>query len=151
MSTPTAAAGSLSTPDNDDARQRQGAHPMTVTPTSTPTPTPTPTSTMSVEESFETPSATPHVRQQLLVLYLGTSALDSEVIGWTRYDGTGQSRPTTGDSDEPPYATGLDALLDGWRLLQMSQLIAHPRGEEYDVGYLPYEYLFERLVGISAA
>jgi hypothetical protein len=142
MSTPTAAASSLTMPDNDHARHRQGAHPMTVTPTLT--------QTMSVEESFATPSATPHLRQQVLVLYLGTSALDSEVIGWTRYDGTGQSRPTMGDSDEPPYATGLDALLDGWRLLQMSQLTAHPRGEEYDVGYLPYEYLFERLVDINA-
>jgi hypothetical protein len=107
------------------------------------------TPTMSVEESFATPSAYPHLRQQLLVLYLGTSARDSEVIGWTRYDGTGRSRPTMGDSDEPPYATGLGALLDGWRLLQMSQLVAHPRGEEHDVGYLPYEYLFERLVDVS--
>lgn len=124
---------------------------MTMTPTPTPTSTPDTTPTMSVEESFATPSATPHLRQQLLVLYLGTSALDSEVIGWSRYDGTGQSRPTMGDSDEPPYATGLDAILDGWRLLQMSQLAAHPRGEEYDVGYLPYEYLFERTVTISAA
>ena len=50
-----------------------------------------------------------------------------------------------GDSDEPPYATGLGALLDGWRLLQMSQLVAHPRGEEHDVGYLPYEYVLRRL------
>ena len=105
---------------------------------------------LSVEESFAVPSATPHLRQQLLVLYLGTSALDSDVIGWTRYDGTGRSRPTMGDSDEAPYATGLDALLDGWRLLQMSQLLGHEHGHEYTTGYLPYEFLFERLVDITA-
>jgi len=105
---------------------------------------------MSVEDSFGGPSATPQLRQQLLVLYLGTSALDADVIGWTRYDGTGRSHPTMGDSDEAPYATGLDALQDGWRLLQMSQLLGHEHGHEYATGYLPYEFLFERLVDITA-
>ena len=28
-------------------------------------------------------------RQKVLVLYLQTSALDSGVVGWARYDGTG--------------------------------------------------------------
>ncbi|WP_106209413.1 hypothetical protein [Kineococcus rhizosphaerae] len=91
------------------------------------------------------------MRQQVMVLYLGTSALDSTVIGWTRYDGTGRSRPTMGDSDEPPYATGLDALLDGWRLLQVSQLLPHAEGHEYDTAYLPYEFLFEKLVDVGGA
>lgn len=105
---------------------------------------------MSVEDSFAVASTTPRLRQQLLVLYLGTSALDSAVIGWTRYDGTGRSRPTMGDSDEAPYPTGLDALLDGWRLLQMSQLLGHEHGHEYDTAYLPYEFLFERIVDLDA-
>lgn len=47
------------------------------------------------------------MRQQVLVLYLATSALDSPVVGWSRYDGTGRTRPTTGDSDEPPIPPGL--------------------------------------------
>lgn len=105
--------------------------------------------TMSVEESFAVRPVDPNVRQQLLVLYLGTSALDSNVIAWTRYDGTGRSRPTMGDSDTPPYRSGLEALQDGWRLLQMSQLQSHPTGHEYDVAYLPYEFLFERMVRID--
>ncbi|MEO9151719.1 MAG: hypothetical protein ABI243_04910 [Lapillicoccus sp.] len=103
-----------------------------------------------VTASFAAPSATPHLRQQLVILYLATSSLDSAVVGWTRYDGTGRSAPTMGDSDEPPYATGLDALLAGWRLLQMSQLLPPARGAEYDVSYLPHEFLFERMVDISA-
>lgn len=107
--------------------------------------------TMTVEESFAARPIDPHLRQQILILYLGTSALDSNVIGWTRYDGTGRSRPTMGDSDEPPYETGLAALIDGWRLIQMSQLQAHLPGHEYDVAYLPYEFLFERLVETDVA
>jgi hypothetical protein len=91
----------------------------------------------------------PTVRQQVLVLYLATSALDSPVIGWSNYDGTGRTAPTTGDSDEPPYSTGVAALVDGWRLLQASQLIPPYPGHEYDVSFLKHEFLFERLVTID--
>ncbi|MDX2549152.1 hypothetical protein ACOT81_00335 [Streptomyces sp. WI04-05B] len=86
------------------------------------------------------------VRQQVLVLYLGTSALDSPVVGWSLYDGTGRTSPTTGDSDEPPYETGLAALCDGWRLIQASQLIPPYPGHEYDVSFLKHEFFFEKLV-----
>jgi hypothetical protein len=86
------------------------------------------------------------MRQRVLVLYLSTSALDSAVVGWACYDGTGRTSPTTGDSDEPPYPTGLAALLDGWRLFQAAQLIPPYPGHEYDVSYLKHEFFFERLV-----
>ena len=69
------------------------------------------------EESFAQPLAEPDVRQQVLVLQLASSGLDSPVLGWSRYDGTGRSHPTMGDSDEPPYETGVAALQAGWRLL----------------------------------
>jgi hypothetical protein len=89
------------------------------------------------------------MRQQVLFLYLSTSALDSDVIGWSSYDGTGRTAPTTGDSDEPPYETGVDALRDGWRLLQASQLLPPSAGHEYDVSFLKHEFMFERLVDLA--
>jgi hypothetical protein len=49
-------------------------------------------------------------RQKVLVLYLSNSALDSRVLAWSIYDGTGKEAHTTGDSDSPPYNNGLDAL-----------------------------------------
>ena len=85
-------------------------------------------------------------RQKVLVLYLANSALDSPVIGWARYDGTGETLHLAGDSDQPPYRAGLDALRDGWRLFQASQLLPHARGEEFDLAYLKYEFLFEKWV-----
>ena len=85
-------------------------------------------------------------RQKVLVLYLENSALDARVIGWAEHDGTGQTRRMSGDADEPPYASGLAALLDGWRLFQASQLLPHARGEEFDLAYLKYEFLFEKIV-----
>jgi len=85
-------------------------------------------------------------RQNVLVLYLANSALDSPVIGWARYNGAGATRHMSGDSDDPPYASGLDALRDGWRLIQASQLLPHARGEEFDLAYLKYEFFFEQWI-----
>jgi len=85
-------------------------------------------------------------RQKVLVLYLANSALDSPVVAWAQYDGAGERRHMSGDSDEPPYATGVGALTDGWRLFQASQLLPHARGEEHDLAYLKYEFFFERWV-----
>jgi len=96
---------------------------------------------------LETGTPTP-IRQQVLVLYLATSGLDAKVVGWSNYDGTGAEHPTTGDSDDPPYATGVDALRDGWRLIQASQLLPPAPGHEYDVSFLKHEFFFERLVSI---
>lgn len=86
------------------------------------------------------------IRQQVLVLYLTTSALDTKVVGWSYYDGTGAHTAYAGDSEEPPYRTGLAALRDGWRLIQASPLAAHSSGTEYRTGYLKYEFFFEKLV-----
>ncbi|MBO1332699.1 hypothetical protein [Streptomyces sp. VRA16 Mangrove soil] len=102
---------------------------------------------MSTARTTTTSATT--LRQQVLVLYLSTSALDSWVVGWARYDGTGRTTPTSGDSDEPPYETGVAALLDGWRLIQASQLIPPAPGHEYDVSFLKHEFFFERLVDMA--
>lgn len=85
------------------------------------------------------------VRQKVLVLYLGNSALDSTVKGWTLYDGTGRDHYTTGDSDIPPYRTGLDALRDGWRVIQFPQLIPPYPNLEYTTSFQMYEFIFEKL------
>jgi hypothetical protein len=85
------------------------------------------------------------LRQQVMVLYLKTSALDTSVIGWTFYDGTGKARHMAGDSEEPPYRTGLEALQDGWRLIQASPLTSHVTGDEFKTDYLKYEFFFEKM------
>lgn len=87
-------------------------------------------------------------RQQVLILYLQNSSLDSQVMAWTRYDGHDRDRYTTGDSDEPPYETGLDAVCDGWRLLQVAQLLP-PTGIPYDTSFLNHEFYFEHLEAVD--
>lgn len=90
-------------------------------------------------------------RQKVLVLYLEDSALDSRVVAWSRWDGTGATRPMAGDEDQPPYPTGVHALRDGWRLFQASQLDPHHPGAEIQTSYLKYEFWFEQLVDIEVA
>ncbi len=87
-----------------------------------------------------------NIRQNVLVLYLESSALDSRTIAWSIYEGASNARHDAGDSDEPPYTTGLAALRDGWRLFQASPLQQHSAGDEFRVGYLKYEFLFEKLI-----
>jgi hypothetical protein len=88
-------------------------------------------------------------RQQVMVLYLNSSALDAGVVAWAHYDGTGATRHMAGDEDEPPYRTGLDALLDGWRLIQASPLVSHVTGDEFKTDYLKYEFFFEKMVALD--
>lgn len=88
-------------------------------------------------------------RQNLLLLYLADSALDAPVVAWSSYDGTGVTETMAGDSDEPPYKSGLAALRDGWRLIQMSQLTPHAPGSEFTTSYLKYEFIFEQLVDVN--
>jgi len=97
-----------------------------------------------------TTASNARLRQKVLVLYLANSALDAPTIAWSVYDGTGEVLRMAGDEDSPPYATGLAALKDGWRLFQASQLNPHARGEEFDLAYLKYEFWFEQLVEVSA-
>lgn len=87
------------------------------------------------------------MRQKILVLYLNTSALDSEVRAWAMYDGTGEVDHTTGDSFEPPYTNGLDALRDGWRAIQFPTLFPPYPGEEYTTSFMKYQFVFEKMVG----
>ncbi len=89
------------------------------------------------------------MRQKIMVLYLASSALDTPVVAWAFYDGTGDESHMAGDCDDPPYTTGLAALKDGWRLIQANPLSGHSEGNEFRTDYLKYEFLFEQLVQIN--
>jgi hypothetical protein len=84
-------------------------------------------------------------RQKVLILYLADSSLESSVIAWAQWDGTGRHTHMSGDQDEPPYPTGLDALLDGWRLFQFAPISPASAGNELTTDYLKYEFAFEQL------
>jgi hypothetical protein len=88
-------------------------------------------------------------RQKVLILYLTDSSLESSVVAWAQYDGSGEKLHMSGDASEPPYKTGLDALCDGWRLFQFAPLRPERAGEEFTTSYLKYEFAFEQLVEVA--
>jgi hypothetical protein len=68
------------------------------------------------------------------------------VLGWSFFDGTaGVGAQLTAD---PPYPSGLAALVDGWRLLQMSPLVPPTPGHERDTSFLKHEFVFERMADL---
>lgn len=83
------------------------------------------------------------LRQQVLALYLVGPDLNSNVIAWSFWDGTGKAPPI--DAEKPPYKAGIDALRDGWRVIQFPQLIPPYPGLETTTSYLKYEFIFEKL------
>jgi hypothetical protein len=92
------------------------------------------------------------LRQQILILHLVNSDLASPTVAWALYDGASPAETRqmqTGDSSEPPYASVLEAMRDGWNVFQMAALPTYLPGHEHETGHLPYEYALERKVAVD--
>ena len=82
--------------------------------------------------------------QLILYLYSKSTNLRSPLGGWALYDPTAPEEPIL-PSQDAPYTSVLDAVRDGWRIVQF------PRPELYnftdvDNAYLTYEFILEKLV-----
>jgi hypothetical protein len=91
------------------------------------------------------------VRQQILILHLAMPSLESDTIAWALYDGatpSGSLPMQSGDSYEPPYPSVLEAMRDGWNVIQLPTLPIYVSGHEHESGHLPYEYVLERKVAL---
>jgi hypothetical protein len=85
------------------------------------------------------------VRQQLLFLCAATPNPTSTVVAWSLFDGSGRTTTMAGDSNLPPYDSVLAAMRDGWRVIQVPQLIATPIGQEHETDFPRFEYVLEKL------
>lgn len=85
------------------------------------------------------------LRQQVLVLYSSNSSPDASVIGFSLYDGSSEN-PTAHEVDTPmPYESVLDAMRDGWRIIQYPTL-GRQRNSELETDYLEFEFVLEKIV-----
>ena len=83
-------------------------------------------------------------KQLILYLYSKSTNLRSPLGGWALYDPTAPDEPVL-PSQDVPYASVLEAVNDGWRIVQF------PRPELYnfsdvDNAYLTYEFVLEKFV-----
>jgi hypothetical protein len=86
------------------------------------------------------------LKQKLLILYATNSSPDSPIGAWSLFDGTGREKHMAGDANEPPYASVLAAMRDGWRVIQLPQLGAPAAGAEHATAFLQYEFVLEKMV-----
>ena len=89
------------------------------------------------------------LRQQLLFLYLGSPNPESGTVAWSLFDGTGREQRSSGDAEDPPYATVVEAMREGWRVIQVASQPPPLPGLEHRTSYLPYEFILERMVEVS--
>ncbi len=88
-------------------------------------------------------------RQKILVLYSSNPDLNSGVVAWSMYDGTGKEKFTTGAAEKPPYDSVVQAMCAGWRVIQFPQQFPAYPGMEYNTSYLKYEYILEQMEDID--
>ena len=93
----------------------------------------------------------PETHQKLLLLYLTTPDLNSPVVAWSEFDGTVKSPKPAQDATKvkeepkPPYSSVVDAMRDGWRVIQFPQQYPAYPGTEYLTSYLKFEYILEKM------
>jgi hypothetical protein len=78
------------------------------------------------------------------MLWLASPSLDARVLGWSFFDGTAGAGPQVRATRPTPPVVA--ALVDGWRLLQMSPLVPPTPGHERETSFLKHEFVFERMV-----
>ena len=81
-------------------------------------------------------------RQMVLYLYSKSTNMRSAIASWALYDPTVSYEPTL-PSQDIPYDSVIEAVNDGWRIVQF------PRAELYqfsdvDNAYLGYEFILEK-------
>jgi hypothetical protein len=90
-----------------------------------------------------------NLRQKLLVIYAHSPDLNSRTVAWSLFDGTQDRQPFTAAEDDPPYASVVAAMRDGWRVIQFPQQFPAYPGTEYTTSFLKFEYILEKLEEID--
>ncbi|MBT3342097.1 MAG: hypothetical protein HN712_15730 [Gemmatimonadetes bacterium] len=83
-------------------------------------------------------------RQLVLYLYSKSTNMRSGLASWMLYDATKPQEPTL-PSQEAPYDSVLDAVADGWRIVQFPDAKLYSY-QGVDNDYLGYEFILEKMV-----
>jgi hypothetical protein len=102
------------------------------------------TAAITVEDLDALANCLREPRQLVLYLYSKSTNMRSAIASWALYDPTKPQEPTL-PSDEVPYASVLEAMADGWRVVQfpVSKLYTY---EGVDNDYLGFEFVLEKWV-----
>lgn len=81
-------------------------------------------------------------RQMLLYLYSKSTNMRSAIASWALYDPTVSYEPTL-PSQDVPYDSVIEAVNDGWRIVQFPRAELH-QFSDVDNTYLGYEFILEK-------
>ena len=87
--------------------------------------------------------------QSVLILWTSHPDLGCGICAWSRYE-PGR-HDGTGEDDQPPYASVLAAMDDGWRVVQFPRPLPVIPGAEHQLGFLKHEYILERIAEATHA
>lgn len=83
--------------------------------------------------------------QDILILFQTIPGLDAQVSAWSRYEASkGTVIEDLADEDEPPYQNALEAMRDGWQVIQISELKHRTESDAYIDGPLPYHVVLSK-------
>lgn len=82
-------------------------------------------------------------RQRVLYLYSKSTNMRSALAAWMEYDATKPQEPTL-PSDDPPYESVLDAVADGWRIVQFPDAKLYSY-QGVDNDYIGFEFILEKM------
>lgn len=83
-------------------------------------------------------------KQLILYLYSKSTNLRSPLGAWALYDPTVPDEPAL-PSQDPPYGSVLDAVRDGWRIVQFPRPELHSFSDVKNA-YLSFEFILEKIV-----
>ncbi len=83
-------------------------------------------------------------KQFILYLYSKSTNLRSAIGGWALYDATAPEEPRL-PSQDAPYTSVLEAVRDGWRIVQFPRPELH-NFSDVDNAYLGFEFILEKFV-----
>ena len=83
--------------------------------------------------------------QDILILFQTTPALDTAPVAWARYDASkGTGIRDLVEESEPPYKNAMEAMRDGWQVIQMGELKHRNEDDGYELGPLPYQTVLSK-------
>lgn len=81
--------------------------------------------------------------QSILYLYSKSTNMRSQIAGWAFYDPSEAHEPSL-PSDDAPYDTVIDAVADGWRIVQFPIPDLY-KFSDVENQYLGYEFVLEKI------
>ena len=99
---------------------------------------------LTEEDLYNVNAALDSEKQLVLYLYSKSTNLGSPLGAWALYDPTVPDEPIL-PSQDAPYGSVLDAVRDGWRIVQFPRPELH-NFSDVENTYLSFEFILEKIV-----